>query len=83
MAAECDSVLVAGGHLIIHDFAATSQPFARHYEHRDGILSYHFDFAGLWLGNPSYHMVTRAVVNDDEMVTVLKKSSATTIPVRP
>lgn len=83
VAAECDSVLVAGGHIVIHDFAATATPFARRYEHRDGILSYHFDFANLWLGNPLYHVVTRTIVNDEEMVTVMKKSSAATIPVRP
>lgn len=80
--AEGDAVLEPGGHLVIHDFAAIARPFARHYEHRAGILSYHFDFAGLWLASPLYHVVARHMVGDDEMVTVLKKSGAVTIPVR-
>lgn len=83
IAAECNSVLVDGGHIVIHDFAATVTPFARRYEHRDGLLSYHFDFANLWLGNPLYHVVSRVIVNDEEMVTVMKKSSTASIPVRP
>ena len=83
VAADGDSVLVAGGHLVIHDFAAIARPFARPYEHRDGILSYHFDFAGLWLASPLYHVIGRYIIGDDEMVTVLKKSDIATIPVRP
>lgn len=83
IAAEGNAVLADGGHLVIHDFAAIARPFARHYEHRDGIRSYHFDFAGLWLGSPLYHVVARQVIGDDEMVTVLKKLSVATIPVRP
>lgn len=83
IAAEGDGVLVAGGHLVIHDFAAIARPFACPYEHRDGIMSYHFDFAGLWLGSPLYHVIARQMVGDGEMVTVLKKSGAATIPVRP
>lgn len=83
IAAEGDAVLVAGGHIVIHDFAAIGRPVARPYAHRDGIFSYHFDFAGLWLGSPLYHVVARQMIGDDEMVTVLKKSSTATIPVRP
>jgi len=83
VASEGDRVLAAGGHLIIHDFSPVGHPFARRYEHRDGILSYHFDFAGLWLGSPLYHVIARHMIGDDEMVTVLKKSDIATIPVRP
>jgi SAM-dependent methyltransferase len=73
IAAEGDRVLKPGGYLIIHDFGESGKPFARRYEHCDGVLSYHVDFSKLWLGNPLYFVVTR-VIAGDAMVTVLKKS---------
>lgn len=82
IAAEGDILLAPGGHLIIHDFAASSMPHARHYEHRDGVLSYHFDFADLWLGSPLYALVSRYVA-DQEMVTILKKKPINSIRVVP
>lgn len=83
IAAEGNTALSDDGYLIIHDFRAFGAPTARKYEHRDGVLSYHLDFAKLWLGNPLYSVVTRASTDDDQMVTVLKKSPVGSIRVLP
>lgn len=80
--AEGDRVLRPGGHLIVHDFA-TAFPFARKYEHREGLMSYHINFSKLWLANPLYTLVTRHHPNFEESVTVLKKLPVDTIEVRP
>lgn len=79
---EGDRVLKPGGHLIIHDFAETGAPFARRYKHHDGMLSYHVDFAKLWLGNPLYTIAARRIYTSDDMVTVLQKKPVDTIEVR-
>lgn len=85
IAAEGDRVLQTDGHIVIHDFCemvdeanrgCAVPPFARRYEHRDGILAYHFDFARLWIANPLYRIVRRQRYEDrDEMVTVMRKLS--------
>jgi len=72
IAAEADRVLRDGGHLIIHDFADIEPPFARPYEHRDGVLAYHMDHAKLWLAHPWYFRVLRRPFPDG-LVTVLSK----------
>jgi ubiquinone/menaquinone biosynthesis C-methylase UbiE len=72
IAAEADRVLDDGGHLIIHDFADIEPPFARPYEHRDGVLAYHLDHAKLWLAHPWYTRVCRRPFSDG-LVTVLAK----------
>lgn len=82
IAAEGDRVLKSGGHLIVHDFAEPTVPFARRYKHRDGLLAYHVDFADLWLGHPLYSASTRRI-DGDEMVTVLKKLPVDRIQVLP
>ena len=82
IAAEGDGVLAPGGHMIVHDFYGHSNAIARRYEHRDGVLSYHFDFAGLWLAHPLYNLVGRTVTGD-QMVTVMKKIDVKSIPVLP
>lgn len=83
IAAEGDCVLAPGGHLIIHDFVAPGNVnYARHYEHRDGILAYHFDFAKLWLASPLYQTVS-VQYGIDEMVTVLQKRPVSKIAVQP
>lgn len=82
IAAEGDCVLADGGYLVIYDFYAFHVPSARRFEHRDGVLSYHFDFAFLWLGNPLYTIASRAIEGDN-MITVLKKSPSDSIKVLP
>jgi SAM-dependent methyltransferase len=77
---EADRVLRPGGHLVIHDFNATRHVYAVPYEHRPGLLSYHFDFAQLWLANPLYSLVRRKQ-NKDDTITVLKKLKKTDIEV--
>lgn len=83
IAGEADRVLKPGGHLIIHDFAALDDAFARVYEHCDGVMSYHVDFAEFWLANPLYTMAHRRVFFEDEMVTVLQKQPLSYIEVLP
>jgi len=74
IAAQGDRVLKDGGHLIIHDFAEPTKPFARRYAHRDDVLAYHMRFSGLWLSHPWYERVYgRAEGTLDECVTVLRK----------
>lgn len=82
IAAEGDGVLKNDGHLIIHDFAANGEPFARKYEHRANVMAYHFNFARLWLANPLYHLLLQRVVGD-QMISVLGKLPARIIPVQP
>jgi SAM-dependent methyltransferase len=73
IAAEGDRVLRDGGYLIIHDFDMTNAyPFARRYEHREGVRAYHVDFARLWLVHPWYHLV-ETVIAGGERVTVMQK----------
>lgn len=74
IAAEGDRVLMSGGHLVIHDFAGTSMVKTRAYAHDERLLSYHFDFAQLWLAHPKYSCVRRVYWAEDEMITVLKKN---------
>jgi SAM-dependent methyltransferase len=77
--AEGDMVLKPGGHLIVHDFE-TFIPHSRKYEHCDGVLSYHVEFARMFLSHPLYHLFARRAGDDDDMVTVLKKSPAKVLP---
>ncbi len=75
IAAEGDRVLRNGGTLIIHDFDMTNaRPFARRYEHRDGLLAYHIDFARLWLAHPWYHPL-ETIIAGGERVTALGKQA--------
>lgn len=53
--AEGDRVLEDGGHIAIHDFIDGA--YARKYEHNENILSYHLDYASLWLANPAYQAI--------------------------
>lgn len=80
--AEGDSVLQDGGHVVIHDFGDVfKSSYARHYEHRAGIMAYHVDFARFWMVHPLYEFVaTRWAA--DEMVTILRKNPKTSIEVR-
>lgn len=80
--AEGDRALADGGYLIVHDFIAPEKPYAKHYEHRDGVLAYHVDFANLWLAHPLYGLVTRRVDVGGNMVSILKKLPVESIEVR-
>ncbi len=72
---EGDRVLRNGGFLIIHDFDMTEpHPFARRYEHRDGISSYHVDFARFWLAHPWYHPI-EMIIAGGERVTAMRKQA--------
>jgi SAM-dependent methyltransferase len=81
--AECDRVLATNGHICIYDFFST-KPYARRYEHMPSVYSRKMDFAQLWLGNPSYRLVSRTLIgNGDERtcVAILQKVIAE-FPVR-
>jgi SAM-dependent methyltransferase len=81
---EGDRVLKGGGYLIIHDFMSPPQPYARQYEHCDGVRAYHVDFAQFWLASPLYELVHWEVDHDhDEGVTVLRKRRLDEIEVLP
>ncbi len=82
IASEGDRALAPGGHLVIHDFWVDPDAVsARRYEHRDGVLSYHFDFCRLWLSHPCYSVIRSVRISDDEGITILKKRDAKTIKV--
>jgi ubiquinone/menaquinone biosynthesis C-methylase UbiE len=81
IAMEGDRVLADGGYLIVHDFDLTNaRPFARRYEHCPDVLSYHVDFAQLWLAHPWYHRIEYLVAGH-ERVTLLRKNVTASIPV--
>lgn len=74
IAAEGHRALRTGGHLIIHDFGESDEPFASRYEHDPRLLSYHFPFSKLWRWHPGYSWIaTRTDPDRDEQVTVLRK----------
>jgi len=74
IAMEGDRVLKDGGHLIIHDFANEGFDYARPYEHRDGVLSYHVDFSRLWRAHPWYRGV-KTWQFADAAVSALQKNT--------
>lgn len=79
IAEEGDRVLKDLGYLIIHDFADDKPPFSRKYEHREGLLAYHMDYARLWLGHPWYRRVVRKSYPTGA-VTVLQKRTGAAFP---
>lgn len=81
IAAEADRVLLPRGHIVIHDFALGTLPFAREYEHREGLFAYHMDFAQLWMAHPWYTRIGN-VRFGDQIVAVLRKD-ANSLPVLP
>ncbi len=72
IAAEADTVLRDGGHIIIHDFDNKDEHFAVKYEHCDGVLAHHYRFGELWLSHPNYSQ-TWWSWNDGELVEVIQK----------
>lgn len=73
---EGDRVLRDGGHLVIYDFLP-AKPYKRKYKHSPGLFSYKMDYSHLWLANPAYHLVHRAMYDSGEdrtCVSILCKS---------
>lgn len=66
-----DTTLVEGGYIVIHDFDQFPQVVP--YHHKEGIFSYKMDHSKLWLANPSYAFVSKAMVNSTESVTIIRK----------
>jgi SAM-dependent methyltransferase len=56
IAAEADTVLRDDGHIIIHDWGDFKKPYSVIYEHDHRMVSWHFDFANLWLAHPQYSL---------------------------
>ena len=79
IAQEGDRVLKDLGYLIVHDFADDKPPFSRKYEHREGVLAYHMDYARLWLGHPWYRRIMRKSFPTGA-VTVLQKRTGGAFP---
>lgn len=79
IASEGNRVLQDDGYLIIHDFADDQPPFSRKYEHREGMLAYHMDYARLWLGHPWFRRVSRKSYPTGK-VTVLQKRPGSAFP---
>lgn len=73
IAAEGDRALADGGHIIIHDFADGDVAQAKPYEHRAGLVAYHFDFPKLWRVHPRYAPVAYRDGPHNDSVVVLRK----------
>ena len=66
-------------------FADAELDFARRYEHRDGLMSFHINFAVLWLANPLYLLLFKRPFYAPErgdQVTILIKLPISSIPVQ-
>lgn len=74
-----DRALQDEGYIVIHDFDSLFA-FARQYKHRDGVFSYHMDFARLWLAHPHYRTKKRSTIGEEE-VRVIQKRMAGAFPV--
>jgi ubiquinone/menaquinone biosynthesis C-methylase UbiE len=70
IATEADRVLQHNGVLIIHDFPRSRFPFKVPYEHKEGVESYHYDFAKLWSWHPFYEVQD---ASKDETLVILDK----------
>lgn len=81
---EGDRVLSDGGHIIIHDFTTTphEKPWRTPYKHKEGLFSYHVNFAALWTAFPQYKHLG-AVEAGYESVTILRKNTADAFVDRP
>jgi len=85
VAAEVDRVACEDALVAVFDFHA-ERPYRNPYAHRPGCYSYKMDYAGMFLWNPGYRVLERAVVGhagpvaagpDDALaVTVLRRRLA-------
>jgi ubiquinone/menaquinone biosynthesis C-methylase UbiE len=87
IAREGDRVLADGGYLVIYDFDMRTAigPYACHYKHKPGLLSYHMRWETLWAWHPAYcvqsvHLTGEG--DDATQVTLLKKDMHNAFPVR-
>jgi ubiquinone/menaquinone biosynthesis C-methylase UbiE len=81
---EGDRVLAEGGHIIIHDFDVEDErPWRTPYKHKDGLFSYHVNFAALWTAFPQYTEIGDSPVRGVESVRILRKNTATAFVDRP
>lgn len=79
IAAENDRLLEDGGHIIIHDFPRVPLVYSVPYKHHTGVISWHNDWARLWLGHPAYQMISETFTTgnghpDQQQVTILRKN---------
>lgn len=79
---DADRILKDGGHLIIHDFLPPERPYKVKYKHKDGLFSYHMDYAQLWLAHPGYRHLNTIDAGEKGWVKVLKKDYANAFPLR-
>ena len=81
---EGDRVLADGGYLVIHDFDMEKgeAPWRTPYKHKEGIFSYHVNFAALWMALPQYREMNWTKIGY-ESVTVLRKDLAGAFGERP
>jgi len=64
IAAEVDRVAREDALVAVFDFHA-ERPYRNPYAHRPGCYSYKMDYAGMFLWNPGYRVLERAVVGHD------------------
>lgn len=71
---EGDRVLSDGGLMIVYDFNA-DHPCRKPYKHKDGIWSYHQDYAKMFTANPAYTCLSSVSKQGSfTRVTILNKS---------
>lgn len=78
IASEGDRALSPGGHIIVHDFGDFDPVHSVPYAHDARMVSWHFDWARLWLAHPAYTMIHRHWTTgnghpDQQAVTILQK----------
>lgn len=67
-----DQILMDGGYIVIHDFDPVT-PTKVPYKHKEGLFTYKMNYAGLWLANPEYKMISKTVTAPGETITIIKK----------
>lgn len=83
--AKADSYVMDGGHLIIHDFM-TTHPHSRKYKHDSRLRTYKYNYAELFLANPTYRRIHRSLYsggNDQTVADVLRKDINAGFPLKP
>ena len=60
LASAVDALVNVGGHIVVEDFYSP-EPIRKRYEHARTLETYKMDNSSLWLWNPQYDLVYRAV----------------------